>query len=211
MAEIFFEDLTKEAQTRLIEDEIGRTMQARYAVRTIHIEKDTYGYDPDPEKQTLEQHIHAKVMKCDSQDRHSYLWLLVWNCFDHEFNTIMKEEQEDQSYKEPLTLRAINVGYHLEDMPEGTDAFIYISVETPQNRFGVKIGVAVAENISEQDKYELAKKFMGKVVFQMMTLDGRYKNGCNIEAAVKAIGERMPDIVQAISKREDYNYNSKED
>ena len=205
---IFFEDLNKDRQRQLVKDEIESTLQeSLFSHVTIYIEKDPYGYDPDPKKQTLEQHIHARVIRTDDKERKVRQWLMVWNCFDHEFNTIMEESTEDMSFKEHLTLRGIIVCYPpITELKEGMDASIMLSVETEQNRFGVKLEVAVPENISEKDKYELARKFMGQAAFQMMSIDRRYKNGCNIDDAVKEIGKRMPDIVQAISERKEYKY-----
>lgn len=210
---IFFEDLKQDRQRQLVKDEIESTLkEALFTPVTIYIEKDTYGYDPDPKKQTLEQHIHARVQNHRDREMIVTQWLLVWNCFDHEFNTIMEESTEEMSFKEQLTLRGIIVDYPpLAERKEGMDAAIMLSVETEQNRFGVKLEVAVPENISEKDKYELARNFMGKATFQMMFIDRRYKNGCAVDDAMKAIGERMPDIVQAISKRKEYRYIVKQE
>ena len=210
---IFFEDLNKDRQRQLVKDEIESTLQeSLFAPVTIYIEKDTYVYDPDPKKQTLEQHIHARAIRADDKERKVRQWLMVWNCFDHEFNTIMEESTEEMSFKEQLTLRGIIVGYPpITEIKEGMDTSIMLSVETEQNRFGVKLEVAVPENISEKDKYELARKFMGKAAFHMMSIDRRYKNGCAVNDVVKAVGEHMPEIVQAISERKDYKYIVKPD
>ena len=119
----------------------------------------------------------------------------------------MEEEQEDTSYKEQLNLKGITVEYPpIVEIMEGMDAAILLTVETDMDRFGVKLEVSVPESISEEDKYELARKFMGKAIFQMQSIDRRYKNGCALDGAIKAIGERMPDIVQAISERKEYRY-----
>ena len=204
---IFFEDLSEKAQARLIEDEMRVSLHRQFAVRAVYVEKDLYGYDQDLKKHTLEQYIHAKLVDDDDLSRKSAPWLLVWNCWDKDFTTIMKEEKEDTSYKEQLTLKGITADYPpIVEIKEGMDAAILLTVETDMDRFGVKLEVAVPESISEEDKYELARKFMGKAIFQMQSIDRRYKNGCALDGAIKAIGERMPDIVQAISERKEYRY-----
>ena len=208
---IFFEDLSEKAQARLIEDEMRVSLHRQFAVRAVYVEKDLYGYDPDPKKHTLEQYIHAKLVDDDDLSRKSAPWLLVWNCWDKDFTTIMKEEKEDTSYKEQLTLKGITADYPpIVEIKEGMDAAILLTVETDMDRFGVKLEVAVPESISEEDKYELARKFMGKAIFQMQSIDRRYKNGCALDGAIKAIGERMPDIIEAISKRKEYRYVNNE-
>ena len=47
------------------------------------MDDDAYGYDEDPKKQELLEHVHVETPKgC---------WLMVWDCFEHEFQTIMEE------------------------------------------------------------------------------------------------------------------------
>ena len=88
---IFFEDLNTDAQKRIVGEELERVLGIdKEAIRGIDIEHDLYGYDPDPKKQTVEQHIHVGVVE---NDRKSHPWLMVWNCMDAEFTTIMKEDQ----------------------------------------------------------------------------------------------------------------------
>ena len=88
---IFFEELRRAAQERIIEDELLDTLGAEDPIIvSITVDSDTYGYDEDPSKQTLEQHIHALII----MDGEQHSWLMVWNCFDHEFNTIMQEDQK---------------------------------------------------------------------------------------------------------------------
>ena len=89
---IFFDDLKEEAQQRIIGDElrIALQMAKEPVIRSFHIDPNLYGYDPDPKKQTVEQHIHVGVVE---NDRKSHPWLIVWNCMDAEFTTIMKEDQ----------------------------------------------------------------------------------------------------------------------
>ena len=208
---IFFEDLSEKAQARLIEDEMRVSLHRQFAVRAVYVEKDLYGYDQDPKRQTLEQHIHAKLVDDDDLSRKSAPWLLVWNCWDKDFTTIMKEEQEDTSYKEQLSLKCITVDYPpIVEIKEGMDAAILLTVETERDRFGVKLEVAVPESISEEDKYELARKFMAKAIFQMQSIDRRYKNGCATDDAMKQVGVMMPDIIEAISKRKEYRYVNNE-
>ena len=91
---IFFDDLKEEAQKRIIGDELLNTLGAEDPIIvTLTIEKDLYGYDEDPKKQTLEQHVHALII----MDGEEHSWLMVWNCFDHKFNTIMREDQKDET------------------------------------------------------------------------------------------------------------------
>ena len=88
---IFFDDLKEEAQKRIIEDEMLETLGSEEPIIvSITVDSDTYGYDEDPKKQTLEQHIHALIII----DGEEHSWLMVWNCYDHEFNTIMREDQK---------------------------------------------------------------------------------------------------------------------
>ena len=88
---IFFEELRRAAQERIIEDELLDTLGAEDPIIvSITVDSDTYGYDEDPKKQTLEQHVHTLIIM--NGEEHS--WLMVWNCFDHEFNTIMREDQK---------------------------------------------------------------------------------------------------------------------
>ena len=88
---IFFEDLNTDAQKRIVSDELYRVLGIdKESIRGIDIEHNLYGYDPDPKKHTVEQHIHVGVVE---NDRKSHPWLMVWNCMDAEFTTIMKEYQ----------------------------------------------------------------------------------------------------------------------
>ena len=143
---IFFEDLSEKAQARLIEDEMRVSLHRQFAVRYVYVEKDLYGYDPDPKKQTLEQYIHAKLVDDDDLSRKSAPWLLVWNCLDKDFTTIMKEEQEDTSYKEQLELSGIAVDY-----TEG-ETKIVLNFKTAEDRFGMNLKVDVPENMTEEEK-----------------------------------------------------------
>ena len=201
---IFFEDLSEKAQARLIEDEMRVSLHRQFAVRYVYVEKDLYGYDPDPKKHTLEQYIHAKLVDDDDLSRKSAPWMLVWNCWDKDFTTIMKEEQEDTSYKEQLELLGIAVDY-----TEG-ETKIVLNFKTAKDRFGMNLKVDVPENITEEEKYELCKKVMGKAIFQSAFFDRKYLNGCATDDAMKRVGAMMPDIIEAISKRKEYRYVNNE-
>lgn len=83
---IFFDDLKKNAQQRLIKDELESIVETPVTNIQVSIDKDLYGYDDDPNKQTLEQHIGAKVRYY----KRTFTWLLVWNCYDHKFTTVME-------------------------------------------------------------------------------------------------------------------------
>ena len=88
---IFFEELRRSAQERIIEDELLETLGAEDPIIvSITVDSDTYGYDENPKKQTLEQHVHALII----MDGEQHSWLMVWDCFEHEFNTIMREDQK---------------------------------------------------------------------------------------------------------------------
>ena len=77
---IFFENFTKAAQKGIIAQELGR----------VTGDEDLYGYDPDPERQTLEQNLHVKAR----HNGHDHKWLMVWNCMEAEFTTVMEENQK---------------------------------------------------------------------------------------------------------------------
>ena len=86
---IFFEDLKEDAQKRIIADEMATIMDCEsdeIEVSNITVDEDCYGYDEDPKKQELLEHVHADI---DDE-----AWLLVWDCFGHEFTTDMKENQK---------------------------------------------------------------------------------------------------------------------
>ena len=54
-------------------------------VDAVRVKKGIYGYDPDPEKQELVQYVTATV----GDDK----WILEWDCIEHEFTGVMKENQ----------------------------------------------------------------------------------------------------------------------
>lgn len=89
---IFFSDMTEEGQKRVATQ--GLTEISEYSnytpdqieVETITVDDDAYGYDEDPKKQELLEHIHADI--------NGEAWLMVWDCFAHEFTTVMKENQK---------------------------------------------------------------------------------------------------------------------
>lgn len=90
---IFFDDLKESAQARLIGDAMRDIFPDAYlAVRSVRISPDLYGYDPDPAKQTVEQHIVAKIVI--NRDRLGQEWYMVWNCMSHEFTTCLKNAIE---------------------------------------------------------------------------------------------------------------------
>ncbi len=201
---IFFEDLKDESQKRLICDELWNTLQEQFVCRKVYIDKEMYGYDPDQDKQTAEQHIHAHVVCIDDKERNIQPWVLVWNCIEHEFTTIQKEDINDTSYKEQLTLLGIAVDY-----TEG-ETKIVLNLKTAKDRFGMNLKVDVPENMTEEEKYEICKKIMGKAIFQSAFFDRKYINGCATDDAMKRIGAMMPDIIEAISKKEPYEYKKGE-
>lgn len=81
---IFFEDLKKKAQKRIIAIELQGILDLdEVKVKSVRVEEDCYGYDEDPDKQELLENIHAETSEGN--------WLLVWDCMEREFQTEMKE------------------------------------------------------------------------------------------------------------------------
>jgi len=196
---IFFEDLKDESQKRLICDELWNTLQEQFVCRKVYIDQEMYGYDSDPEKQTAEQHIHAHVVCVYDKERNIQPWLLVWNCIEHEFTTIQKEDINDVSYKEHLELDGITVDYSEEETK------IILGFKTEKNRFSMSIKPDVQEDITEQGKYKLAGDIMGKLLFHARYFDRKYPNGCDTDDAMKEVAKKMPEIIEAISKKEPYS------
>ena len=86
---IFFEDLKEDAQKRIIAHEMATILVCEpdeVEVENVTVEDDMYGYDEDPKKQGLLEHAHADI--------NGEAWLMVWDCFAHEFTTVMKENQK---------------------------------------------------------------------------------------------------------------------
>ena len=86
---IFFEDLKEDAQKRIIAHEMATILDCEpdeVEVENITVEDDMYGNDEDPKKQELLEHVHADI--------NSEAYLMVWDCFAHEFTTVMKENQK---------------------------------------------------------------------------------------------------------------------
>ena len=86
---IFFEDLKEDAQKIIIAHEMATILDCEpdeVEVENITVEDDMYGYDEDPKKQEMLEHIHADI--------NGEAWLMVWDCFAHEFTTDMKENQK---------------------------------------------------------------------------------------------------------------------
>jgi len=95
---IFFDDLKETAQMRLISQEMWHILDTEDepAVRSLKIDEELYGYDPDPAKQTVEQNIYANVVI----NRVSVPYLLVWDCEQAEFTTVIKGEVDPKIYGE---------------------------------------------------------------------------------------------------------------
>ena len=86
---ILFGDMTEDGQKKVVAQGLAEISEYRnYApdqieVDTITVDDDAYGYDEDHKKQELLEHVHVETPEgC---------WLMVWDCFDHEFQTIMEE------------------------------------------------------------------------------------------------------------------------
>lgn len=87
---IFFDDLKKSAQKRIIETElltIGEGDDIKALEVTIDCEP--YGYDPDLDMQEMLQDVHATV----SIDGEEQTWIFVWDCMEREFVTCMEDNQ----------------------------------------------------------------------------------------------------------------------
>lgn len=88
MVAIFFEEISKNGQERIIETELMSNFDCcdlkllDYTVNT-----EIYGYDTIPENQELLQDIHATI------DREGVVshWLMVWDCMECEFQTLKEE------------------------------------------------------------------------------------------------------------------------
>lgn len=85
---IFFEDLKKAAQKRIIEGELITELAVidSIKVKSVRVEEDAYGYDEDPDKQEMLENVHAETNAGN--------FLLVWDCMDAEFQTIIEERQK---------------------------------------------------------------------------------------------------------------------
>ena len=197
---IHFEDLNGDVQKKIIKDALRSLVHEHFMVRRFYIEPSR----PDHPEQCI--HAYIDVLKNGGKDVTKQLYALLWDVRDSEITRTLKETKEDLRYKEQLTLKGITADYPpIVERKEGMDAAILLTVQTDRDRFGVKLEVAVPESISEEYKYELARKFMATAIFQMQSIDRRYKNGCALDGAIKDIGERMPDIIEAISKKEPYS------
>jgi hypothetical protein len=88
---IFFDDFTKTAQKRIIAEELGRvTGDDGVNHITVKTDEDLYGYDPNPDNQMLEQHLHVNAR----HNGHDHEWLMVWDCMEAEFSTLMEYNQK---------------------------------------------------------------------------------------------------------------------
>ena len=83
---ICFNDLKEEAQKRIIQLELMNIYDCdpdSIDVESINVDPDAYGYDEDPKKQELLEHVHAETPDA--------CYRMVWDCFEHEFQTVMEE------------------------------------------------------------------------------------------------------------------------
>ena len=195
---IHFEDLNADVQKQIIKDALRSLVHEYFMVRRFYIEQS----HPDSPEQCI--HAYIDVIKDGGKDVTKQLYALLWDVRYHKITWTLKETKEDPWYKEQLTLLGIAV-YYTE-----SETKIVLNLKTAKDRFGMNLKVDVPENMTEEEKYELARKFMAKAIFQMQSIDRHYKNGCALDGAIKAIGERMPDIIEAISKRKEYRYVNNE-
>lgn len=75
---IFFDDLTKKAQKRIVDEKLSQITEKEQDIRSIRIDKDLYGYNENPKKQTILQFVNVK-------DNDARIWRLMWNCEKAEF------------------------------------------------------------------------------------------------------------------------------
>lgn len=173
-------------------------MHEHFMVRRFYIEPSR----PDHPEQCI--HAYIDVIKDGCKDVIRQLYTLFWDVRDSEITRTLKETKEDLRYKEQLELLDIAVDY------TEVETRIVLHFKTDKDRFGMNIYVLVPENMTEEEKYKLCKTVMGKAIFQSASFDRRYPNGCDMDAAMKDVAEKMPDIIEAISKKEPYNYTKGE-
>ena len=190
---IHFEDLNADVQKKIIKDALRSLVHEHFMVRRFYIEPSR----PDHPEQCI--HAYIDVIKDGGKDVTKQLYALLWDVRYREITRTLKETKEDTWYKEQLTLLSIAVDY-----TEG-ETKIVLNFKTAKDRFGMNIKVEVPENISEEEKYELCKKVMGKAIFQSAFFDRKYLNGCATDDAMKRVGAMMPDIIETISKKEPYS------
>jgi hypothetical protein len=190
---IHFEDLNADVQKQIIKDALRSLVHEHFMVRRFYIEPSR----PDHPEQCI--HAYIDVIKDGGNDVTKQLYALLWDVRYREITRTLKEKKEDPWYKEQLTLLGIAVDY-----TEG-ETKIVLNFKTDKDRFGMNLKVEVPENMTEEEKYEICKKVMGKAIFQAAFFDRKYKNGCATDDAMKQVGVMMPDIIEAISKKEPYS------
>lgn len=189
---IHFEDLNGDVQKEIIKDALRSLVHEYFTVRRFYIEPSC----PASREQCI--HAYIDVLKDGGKDVAVQLYSLLWNVRDHRFTRTLKETKEDLWYKEQLKLLGIAVEY-----TEG-ETKVKLNFKTAKDRFGMNLEVDVPENMTEEEKNELCKKVMGKAIFQSAFFDRKYPNGCDTDAAMNELAEKMPDIIEAISKKEAY-------
>lgn len=190
---IHFEDLNADVQKQIIKDALRSLMHEHFMVRRFYIEPSR----PDHPEQCI--HAYIDVIKDGGKDVTKQLYALLWDVRYHEITRTLKETKEDLWYKEQLKLLGIAVDY-----TEG-ETKIVLNFKTAKDRLGMNLKVEVPENMTEDEKYELCKKVMGKAIFQAAFFDRKYINGCATDDAMKRVGAMMPDIIEEISKKEPYS------
>ena len=85
---IFFDELKKKAQVRIIQEYIfspAEQIVLSYTaqIKKIVVDKEPYGYDPEPSKQKLYQYVSVTTEK--------NTWALKWDCTKAEFVEIINE------------------------------------------------------------------------------------------------------------------------
>jgi hypothetical protein len=103
-----------------------------------------------------------------------------------------------------LELDGIKVDYS-ED-----ETRILLGFKTEKNNFSMSLKPDVQDDITKEGMYKLAGDIMGKLLFHARYFDRKYPNGCETDVAMKEVAEKMPDIIEAISKKEPYEYKKGE-
>ena len=100
---IFFDDLTQKAQERIIEQEMEDIIPY-VCIRSISIDNNLYGYDPDPKKQKVFQRIAVRLV---GEDHRARLWLLEWDCMESMFTCFTPIGEEPENKIEGNLLKVI--------------------------------------------------------------------------------------------------------
>lgn len=79
---IFFDELKKKAQVRIVQEYMYSpttqiVLSSTTQIKKIVVDKELYGYDPEPSKQKIYQYVSVTAEK--------NTWTLKWDCTKAEF------------------------------------------------------------------------------------------------------------------------------